>query len=247
MFINRFIVVLFLVLAFGLPTRMHAEEKAGFSVTRAHAEEAAVLALQAGDVVEHAKATIINPRDGVLYTYGKPLSVSLENMVVDDVKRSFHGNLFLRYEQDVVSVVPVSGNYTPMVALPALNQRMRSGDVIQSSDITTTYYPEDRIRDDMVMKPEELIGKAPARFISARRPVRMTELKAPDIIKKGAIVTSTYNTAFMRISTSVEALEGGAMGDMIRVRNVDSGVVVSAKITSATMVDVPAPVRDQAQ
>ena len=52
----------------------------------------------------------------------------------------------------------------------------------------------------------------------------------PDLVEKGSIVSAIYEDGVLTITTSVLALQSGALNDAIQVRNIDSGKVIVAAV-----------------
>ncbi|MFO1241936.1 MAG: flagellar basal body P-ring formation chaperone FlgA [Rickettsiales bacterium] len=215
-------------------------EEPAFQFTLDDAEEALSGMLQEQGIADHIKATVGSARNPILYKYGKPFSVAIKTLKFDADKRTFSANLFFMDSGDVLSAKPISGSYTEMVEVPMLKQSLSKGQEITEDNIYTKLLPTSRLRADTVTDSETLIGKTPRRAISDNRPIRKLELMSPSIMEKGSVVTMRYQTPFMTISTTGEALQPGSEGDMIRVKNTESNITVSAKVISDSEVLVGA-------
>ncbi len=203
-----------------------------FTLTVDEAERALGLALAEEGVAEMVKAQITNTRPGILYRHSQAMDVAVKSLKYDASESSFSANLFFVSGGDVLSAMPVSGRFDEMIAIPVLKHRVYNGDIIEQDDLEDIAYPISRLRKDTIVQPRSLIGKTPRRVISGNRPVRERELSSPDILEKGATVNMRYDTPYMIISTVGEALEAGAEGEHIRVRNLDSGTIVEARVNS---------------
>src|ERR1700722_9974389 len=108
-------------------------------------------------------------------------------------------------------------------------------------------YPGDVIHDDMVMDvpANEVQGGVLNSTIEARsglgrkmarrtllpgRAVSSIAVNNPRAVINGAEVRLIYNEGGLTIAASASALQDGAIGDVIKVRNVDSGLTVSGVI-----------------
>ena len=83
-----------------------------------------------------------------------------------------------------------------------------------------------------------MLGQSPRSIISAQRAIRANELTQPVVIKKGEAVEMSFTTKYMHIKTTGIALEDGAKGASIRVKNEKSGKAVSARVEDAGKVEV---------
>jgi len=99
-------------------------------------------------------------------------------------------------------------------------------------------FPASRVQGNVIRSAEEFVGKTPKHAIFANQLVRKDELTGPRLIEKGAVVTMIYRTKNMEISTTGEALQPGSDGDMIRVKNTKSGLVVAGTVAGSNLVKV---------
>ncbi|MGO9771075.1 MAG: flagellar basal body P-ring formation chaperone FlgA [Roseiarcus sp.] len=106
-------------------------------------------------------------------------------------------------------------------------------------------YPGDIIRDDMLADlPAEtavgfgpfaesrsaLVGKMARRTLLPGAAIPLAGVDNPRLVANGAEVKLFYMEGGLTIVTSGAALEDGKAGDVIRVRNSDSGVTVTGAV-----------------
>ncbi|MGE6742135.1 flagellar basal body P-ring formation chaperone FlgA [Allorhizobium pseudoryzae] len=87
---------------------------------------------------------------------------------------------------------------------------------------------------------QEVEGMVSTRTLLPGRTILMSTLRAPFAVKRGAAVRLTFSIGNMMISASGTPLENAAIGDVIRVRNTDSGVIVSGTVMGDGTVQVMA-------
>jgi flagella basal body P-ring formation protein FlgA len=75
-----------------------------------------------------------------------------------------------------------------------------------------------------------LVGKMARRTLLPGRPVLAAAVNNARAVTNGAEVRLVYIDDGLTIVASASALQDGAVGDMIKVRNVDSGLTVSGTI-----------------
>jgi flagellar basal body P-ring formation protein FlgA len=112
-----------------------------------------------------------------------------------------------------------------------LNRSVKIGEVITEDMITV----EKRLiqnQMDAVLDSKNIIGMQANRFLSAGQILSFRDLKKETIMKKGQIVKAIFGKGRFDISISAIVEEAGAVGDVIKVKNMDS-----LKMFAATIVD----------
>jgi flagella basal body P-ring formation protein FlgA len=132
----------------------------------------------------------------------------------------------------------VSGRVVAITEVPVLRRAVAVGAVIEDPDIDWLRLPSDKLNRNIVTDARDLLGKSPRRLIAPGRPVRARDIERPLTIKKGALVTMTLATPKMVITVTGRALDSGAEGDLIRVRNNRSKAVVQGVISGPGQVEV---------
>ncbi len=237
-------VLLLLAGAFAAPQHSQAttsqplKEDGIFTITVEEAEEAVARALEKEGVADMISAKITNTRPGVLYRHNHALGVEVKTLKFEERDAHFSANLYYVSNGEVMSVAAVSGRYEEMIALPVARHRLHRDDEIAAGDLDEIAYPISRLRKDTIVSAKQIIGKTPLRIVSKGRPIRLSELKAPNMLQKGARVQMRFLTPFMMISTTGEAMEDGAEGDSIKVRNFESGTIIEARVHSESEVVV---------
>jgi flagellar basal body P-ring formation protein FlgA len=114
-----------------------------------------------------------------------------------------------------------------------------------------TIYPGDLIRETMlrsepfdiggepyVASASDIVGRVARRTLLAGRPILVDAVEDPRAVANGALVQMIYAQPGIEITASGQALQAGRVGDSIRVRNVESGLVVSGLVTAEGTVRV---------
>jgi flagellar basal body P-ring formation protein FlgA len=118
-----------------------------------------------------------------------------------------------------------------------LNRDAKIGDSITDSMIDTDmrYIPAGT---DPVVTKESLLGMQATRFITAGSIVNYRDLKRETILKKGQIVKAIFGKDSFEISISALAEESGAVGDVLKFKNIDSQKMFSAKVEEKGLVRI---------
>ena len=109
-----------------------------------------------------------------------------------------------------------------------------------------TIYPGDLIRESMIGEKSfsgraafdgslidskgALLGKVARRTLLPERPIAVIAVDAPKLVLLNAQVKIVFDEGGLVITAYGSALQAGAVGDLIRVRNQDSGIVISGKV-----------------
>jgi len=106
-------------------------------------------------------------------------------------------------------------------------------------------YPGDVIRDDMladrpaervmgigpfVQMRSQLVGKMARRTLLPGAAIPLAGIDNPRLVANGAEIKLVYSEDGLTIVTVGEAMQDGAAGDVVKVRNSDSGVTVSGTV-----------------
>jgi flagella basal body P-ring formation protein FlgA len=201
-------------------------------------EKAIGESIEKSGVAKHPRAVITNNRTPILHKADHVIAVEINDLEVDSAKETWVANMILLNGNNVVSARPLTGRYEEQQAVPVLKHRITKGQVIDAEDIEQEYVSEYKLQANTITNADELIGMMPSRTIAPHRPVRSNEIMKPMIMSKGAIVQMLYQSPTMDIRTMGEVLDEGSVGDMVRVRNLDSRQVVHGKIMSSKEVAV---------
>ncbi len=132
----------------------------------------------------------------------------------------------------------VSGRVIAITEVPVLRRVVAVGAVIQDHDIDWLRLPSKKLNRNIVTAARDLLGKSPRRSIALGRPVRARDVERPLTIEKGGLVTMTLAMPKMVITVVGQAMDSGAEGDLIRVRNNRSHVIVQGVISGPGQVEV---------
>lgn len=160
--------------------------------------------------------------------------IQLTSFELDEKAKRF--TAFLTIAQ--LAPVEVSGRYIEFVEVPALKRKMSAVDVIKAEDIAYVELDARKAERGYVIDESELIGKSPARIIFANKPIIAAQIKEQTLVEEKKSVTIYFKNNLIEMQDVGIAMEDGSSGDMIRVKNANSGIVISAKVVGANLVEV---------
>lgn len=184
--------------------------------------------------------------DSIVATASTPITAQVDNLSFDKKSATWRAVLLLQTENKNLSPVVLSGNYDVQEQIPTLLHTVRAGETITADDIGYTNQPARFLRSDIITDPKAIVGKSPKHSISQNRPIRQDEIENPAIMHKGTRVTMLYRSGNLEIRTVGEALDNGAKGDVVRVKNLASKSVIDATVESGDLVRVSPPGTDTA-
>jgi flagella basal body P-ring formation protein FlgA len=121
--------------------------------------------------------------------------------------------------------------------VPVLNHPVKVGDVI-TPDLVSI---EKRLllnSRQSVVSPSQLMGMQAARYLNAGQVISYNDLKKEQIMKRGQMVKAIAGHSAFQVSISAQVEEAGAVGDVIKVRNLDSQKIIVARVIDKGLVRI---------
>ncbi len=125
----------------------------------------------------------------------------------------------------------ISGSIENMVRIPVFANNIKRNQVIKTSDIKYIQINHRQIAANVVLTPQEVVGKAAKNNIRAQQPISAHLLKFPDLIKQNTVINLKFNHGRIQLSLKARALTAGAKGALIKVMNLKSGKQIDAIVT----------------
>jgi flagellar basal body P-ring formation protein FlgA len=120
------------------------------------------------------------------------------------------------FSQERIEIVPVATIYP--------------GAIIGDKMLRDRTADDDR-RGSGVTRPEAL-GKVARRTLLAGAPIAQDAVEEQHSIRNGAAVRMVYSAPDLLIEGGGQALQAGRVGDVIRVRNAETGVIVVGSVAA---------------
>lgn len=180
-------------------------------------------------------------------TASSSVSADVDGLNYDKEHSSWKATLLFKAGGRNLAPANISGTYDEMISLPMLKHQVHMGEMITQDDIEMDKEPAKQVRQETVTAAQELIGKSPKHVISEKRPIRQDEIATQTVLQKGTHVTMMYKSHNLEIRTTGEALDAGAKGDVVRVRNLTSKSIVSGVVEASDRIRVTSPDVDSAE
>ena len=150
----------------------------------------------------------------------------------------FSAHLVAPADDPLATPVRVSGRAHAIIELPVLLNYVGAGDLIGEEDIGWKRVRARKVRRNLVVDIDQIVGKSPRRPIQPGRLIRASDVEPPVTITKGAVVTMVVSARGMTLTATGRAAESGGNGDVIRVVNLKSMRTVHGVVTGPNQVNV---------
>lgn len=176
-------------------------------------------------------SAIIDPGVGPFLFDAQPqAALSLENFNPDPITGRFDAVLTIRGESGNQKQARITGSLNEIIDALRLRRTISRGEIVNASDITIERIPRSRASNDIAASLSDVVGLSARLAISEGSYLRNVDLEKPRVITRNDPVTIVLETLNMVLSARGKALDGGAVGDVIDVQNVNSKRVVQATI-----------------
>lgn len=119
----------------------------------------------------------------------------------------------------------------PYDVLPVPSVTIFPGDVIQDAMLKEQrFLPGTRSLYPIIDARAALVGKVARRTLVPDRLIPTNAVSEPELVTRGSLTTARFNASGLTMTASVVALQSGSLGQVIQVRNVDSGRVISGVV-----------------
>ncbi|MBB3592505.1 flagella basal body P-ring formation protein FlgA [Rhizobium sp. BK529] len=114
------------------------------------------------------------------------------------------------------------------------------GDTISSSQLQEVEVTNPNLAGDYAKSVSQVEGLVSKRTLLPGRTISVSALREPYTVTRGSNIRLVFQLGQMTISAAGTPLEDGATGQLIRARNMDSGVIVSGTVLADGTVHVRA-------
>lgn len=117
-----------------------------------------------------------------------------------------------------------------------LNRDVKFGEVITPDMLSI----EERLVNQrgVIETASQIEGMQTTRFIQAGRILTYSDLKKENVLKKGQLVKAVFGKDDFEVSVTAQSEENGAVGDTIKIKNLDSNKVFAARIEERGLVRI---------
>ncbi|WP_312946153.1 flagellar basal body P-ring formation chaperone FlgA [Agrobacterium sp.] len=129
----------------------------------------------------------------------------------------------------VLSVVATSSVAQAPVALVP-TRIIYPGEVISADALKEVEVTNPNISNGYASEVGQIEGLISKQTLLPGRTIPVAALRIPYAVTRGASVRLTFTIGHMTISAAGTPMQDGGVGDVVRVRNIDSGVIVNGTV-----------------
>ncbi|WP_164826943.1 flagellar basal body P-ring formation chaperone FlgA [Sinorhizobium meliloti] len=126
----------------------------------------------------------------------------------------------------------------PTAVIP--KQTIYPGEKLDASMLEVVDVTNPDLRDGYVHSIDEVDGMVTKRTLLPGRVILASALREQYAVERGSTVRLVFNNGGLTITAAGSPLQNAAVGDLIRVRNVDTGVIVSGTVMADSTIHVVA-------
>ncbi len=140
------------------------------------------------------------------------------------------GNLVARLALLTLELAAAAPAHAETDSVPAPKAIIYPGDLITDDMLADIPAPSGVSEASYALTRSALIGRMARRTLLPGRPITLRAIDNLRLVRNGAEVQLIYVDGGLTIATKGAALQDGSVGEVIRIRNNDSGVTVSGAV-----------------
>ena len=114
------------------------------------------------------------------------------------------------------------------------------GQTIEETHLQVVAVTNPDLAGDYASGLDQVVGKVTNRTLLAGRVIFVAGLREPYAVERGKAVRIVYSNGSLTITAGGSPLDNASVGDLIRIRNTDSGMIVSGTVMADGTVHVVA-------
>ncbi|MEO0411764.1 MAG: flagellar basal body P-ring formation chaperone FlgA [Pseudomonadota bacterium] len=124
------------------------------------------------------------------------------------------------------------------LGIPMLRHSVKPGATIAASDLINVKVDAKFLNTQSVRKADDIVGLAARRPLSAGRQLRLSDFEIPAVVRKGSRVTMVLSAGALRLTAMGTAMEDGADGAYIKIKNNETHQSVYGHVLAPNLVEV---------
>ncbi len=198
--------------------------------------------LEKRGIAKGSEVEFTNRKTLVHLPIGVPATLAVQNLTYERRTGRFTATVTAPADHPSATSLVVTGRVYKVIEVPVMNRRVPKGEIITTDDIDWIRLAATKVRRNIIVDEDRLLGKTPRRGLRAGQPIRNGDVRAPVVVAKGSLVTMILKTRNMVLTSKGRALENGALGDTVKILNTQSKTIVEAVVAGANRVTVSSTV-----
>ncbi|RED52457.1 flagellar basal body P-ring formation chaperone FlgA [Aestuariispira insulae] len=167
--------------------------------------------------------------------------IRVRNLNIDQRSGRFSATVVAPAQGNILASIPLSGSIYEIIEVAVPARRLMRNEIITARDLQVIRVRKSDILRHAVTDADHLIGMAAKRVLISGNAVTLDDIQEPILVQRNTRVTVELQTDFMQLTAQGKAMQSGARGEIIQVRNLTSGKTIEAVVTGANLVTVAMP------
>jgi flagella basal body P-ring formation protein FlgA len=168
-----------------------------------------------------------------------PGTVGVQNLQYDPTSQRFAATLVVPADGPTALHRYISGSIYETIDIPVLNHPVGAGTTVRDSDLQWISVRTDRLIGNVITDTRQLVGMTTKRPLRTSQMLRASDLVMTPAIRKNSLVTLALQSGQMSLTVTGKALEDAAVGQAIRVVNVNSKKELTGIVQDSGTIVIP--------
>jgi flagella basal body P-ring formation protein FlgA len=130
-----------------------------------------------------------------------------------------------------VTVACIASVWASTLDLPVPRVTLYPGDVVTGDQLTDRAFIASTVTRGSVFEGRQnLVGKVAKRTLLAGQPIPLNAIREPFLVTQGKSSLVVFETGGLTITIQAVALQNGSVGEIVTLRNPDSGVIIHGTV-----------------
>lgn len=130
----------------------------------------------------------------------------------------------------VPALVVFAGSAAGALEIPVPKVTIYPGEIISEHALGMRDFRTAVPRNQVVERMDLVVGKVARRTLLPGQPIGTTAVKDPDVVVQGKAYPVVYQAGGLTITSLAIPLQNGAAGDLVMLRNPDSGQIIKGVV-----------------
>ena len=151
----------------------------------------------------------------------------LDSIDINETNSSFKSTI--KPTKNNVDIM-VKGNFIDSIKVPVAITNLRKGTEIDQDDLEFKYFAKNKVKGSSILDITKLIGQVAKKDIKKDSIISFKDVNKPTLIKRNKFVKAYFKMKNMEVKTIAIALQDGKEGDVIRLKNSNSGKIFQGMV-----------------
>jgi flagella basal body P-ring formation protein FlgA len=220
-------------------------DRPGMTIGRDRIVQEVTAALAQKGVSADSQIDVVNRDLRLVIPADAAATLAVRDLVYDSATQHFSAVVEAPADAANPARIAVAGMVRATVDVPTAAHPIGRNEIIATRDLTFTRMRKDLVRRDALLDVDQIIGMTPRGMLRTGQTISFADLQKPIAVARGALVTIVLRDGSMTLTVQGRASEPGSVGDVIKVTNTRSNLVIPALVEGPNLVSVGVGVTPQ--